>query len=61
VNSGDQVDSAYQDREAAFADSSLKILILYCLQDLGCAETEAKTVMLDLEAKLKTDYYKREL
>jgi len=61
VNSGDQMDSAYQNREAAFAESSLKILILNCLQDLGCAETAAKTVMIDLEAKIKTDYYKREL
>jgi len=35
VNSGDQVDSAYQGREAVFADASLKILILNCLQDFG--------------------------
>jgi len=52
VNSGDQMDSAYQDREAAFAESSLKILILNCLQDLGCAETASKTVMLHFEAKI---------
>jgi len=32
--------------KVAFADLSLKILILNCLQDLGCAETEAKTVVL---------------
>ena len=51
MNSGDQVDSAHQDREADFAESSLKILILNYLQDLGCTETEAKTVMLELEAK----------
>ena len=52
MNIGDQVDSAHQDREAAFVESSLKILILNCLQDLGGAETETKTVMLELEAKI---------
>ena len=34
----------------------MKISILNCLQDLGCTETEAKTVMLGLEAEsLLTD------
>jgi len=38
----------------------LKISFLNYLQDIGCAETEAKTVVLGLEAKIQIDCYKCE-
>ena len=49
VNSGDQADSAYQDRKVAYIDSSLKTLILNCLQDIGYTKAEAQAVVLGHE------------
>ena len=52
----DKVDQVCQVIEADLADSSLKISILNCLQDIGYTEAEAKTVVLGLEAEsLLTD------
>jgi len=45
------VDQACQVVEADLPNSSLKTSFLNCLQDLGCIETEAKTVMSGLEAE----------
>jgi len=49
VNSDDQVELAYQDREVAFTDSSLKILLLNHPRLSLCRNW--KTVMLDFGVK----------
>jgi len=59
VNSDDQVELAYQDRDVAFTDSSLKILLLNRPRLWLCRNW--KTVMLDFEVKICTNHYKREL
>jgi len=52
----DKVDQACQVVEADLADSNLKISFLNYLQDIGCTEAEAKTVVSGLEAEsLLTD------
>jgi len=52
----DKVDQACEVVETELPDASLKISFLNCLQDLGCTETEAKTVVSGLEAEsLLTD------
>jgi len=52
----DKMDQACQVSEIDLTDSSLKTSFLNCLQDIVCTETEAKTVVSDLEAEsLLTD------
>ena len=47
----DKVDQACQVVETELTEPNLKISFLNCLQDLGCTETEAKTVVSGLEAE----------
>ena len=48
----DKVDQACQVIEIKLTKSNLKISCLNCSQDLGCTETEAKTVVSGLETEI---------